>query len=58
MNQSIPNSPQIQEAWLQVLAQGLVTFPERWWHELGMQNGTFVQAKKEGHRVKSDCLNY
>jgi len=49
MNQPIPNSP--QEAWLQVLGKGLVTFPERWWDELGMQNGTFVKAKKEGKRV-------
>jgi hypothetical protein len=49
MNQPIPNSP--QEAWLQVLGKGLVTFPERWWDELGVQNGTFVKAKKEGKRV-------
>src|SRR5690242_9030423 len=51
MNQSMPNSPQTQEAWLQVLAKGLVTFPEGWWNELGMEDGTFVQAKKEGNRV-------
>jgi len=51
MSQSMPNSPQTQEAWLQVLAKGLVTFPEGWWDELGMENGTFIQAKKEGNRV-------
>ena len=49
MNQPIPNSP--QEAWLQVLGKGLVTFPQRWWDELGMQHGMFVRAKKEGRRV-------
>src|SRR5436853_7031288 len=49
MNQPIPNSP--QEAWLQVLGKGLVTFPEGWWDELGMRNGTFMKAKKEGKRV-------
>jgi hypothetical protein len=51
MSQSIPNSPQAQEAWLQVLAKGLVIFPERWWDELGVENGTFIQAKKESNRV-------
>lgn len=51
MSQSMPNSPQPQEAWLQVLGNGLVTFPQGWWDELGMQNGTFMQAKKEGNRV-------
>ncbi len=49
MNQPIPNSP--QEAWLEVQEKGMVTFPKRWWDELGMQNGTFVKAKKEGQRV-------
>ena len=48
-NQPIPNSP--QEAWLQVLGKGVVTFPEGWWDELGVQNGTFMKAKKEGKRV-------
>ena len=49
MNQPLPNSP--QEAWLQVLGKGVVTFPEGWWDELGVQNGTFMKAKKEGKRV-------
>jgi bifunctional DNA-binding transcriptional regulator/antitoxin component of YhaV-PrlF toxin-antitoxin module len=49
MNQPIPNSP--QEAWLEVQEKGMVTFPKRWWDELGMQNGMFVKAKKEGQRV-------
>src|SRR6266436_8954534 len=49
MNQPIPNSS--QEAWLQVLGKGVVTFPEGWWDELGVQNGTFMKAKKEGKRV-------
>ena len=31
--------------------KGVVTFPEGWWDELGVQNGTFVKAKKEGKRV-------
>jgi len=49
MNQPLPNSP--QEAWLQVRGKGVVTFPEGWWDELGVPNGTFVKAKKEGKRV-------
>ena len=49
MNQPIPNSP--QETWLEVQEKGMVTFPKRWWDELGMQNGMFVKAKKEGQRV-------
>src|SRR6266704_5665004 len=48
-NQPLPNSP--QEAWLQVLGKGVVTFPEGWWDELGVPNGTFMKAKKEGKRV-------
>jgi hypothetical protein len=46
MNQPIPNGP--QEAWLAMLGKGHVIFPEGWWDELGMQNGMFVKAKKEG----------
>jgi len=49
MNQPLPNSP--QEAWLQVRGKGVVTFPEGWWDELGVPNGTFMKAKKEGSRV-------
>ncbi|HWS83911.1 MAG TPA: hypothetical protein VN207_06595 [Ktedonobacteraceae bacterium] len=49
MNQPLPNSP--QEAWLQVRGKDLVAFPEGWWDELGVQNGTFVKAKKEGKKV-------
>lgn len=49
MNRPIPNSP--QEAWLEVQEKGMVTFPKRWRDELGMQNGMFVKAKKEGQRV-------
>jgi bifunctional DNA-binding transcriptional regulator/antitoxin component of YhaV-PrlF toxin-antitoxin module len=49
MNRPIPNSS--QEAWLEVQEKGMVTFPKRWWDELGMQNGMFVKAKKEGQRV-------
>jgi bifunctional DNA-binding transcriptional regulator/antitoxin component of YhaV-PrlF toxin-antitoxin module len=49
MNQPIPNSS--QEAWLEVQEKGMVTFPKRWRDELGMQNGMFVKAKKEGQRV-------
>ncbi len=52
MNQPLPESP--QEAWLQVVGKGLVTFPEGWWNELGMQDSTFVKAKKEGKRVIID----
>src|SRR6266566_9895711 len=49
MNQPMPKSP--QEAWLEVQEKGMITFPKRWWDELGMQNGMFVKAKKEGQRV-------
>lgn len=49
MNQPMSNGP--QEAWLQVQDKGLVTLPEGWWDELGMQDGTFVKAKREGKRV-------
>lgn len=49
MNQPTPNSP--QETWLEVQEKGMVAFPKRWWDELGMQNGMFVKAKKEGQRV-------
>jgi len=49
MNQPMSNSP--QEAWLEVQEKGLGAFPEGWWNELGMQNGMFVKAKKEGKRV-------
>jgi hypothetical protein len=52
MNQPLPESP--QEAWLQVVGKGLVTFPQGWWNELGMQDSTFVKAKKEGKRVIID----
>ncbi len=45
-NQPIPNSP--QEAWLQVLGKGVVTFPEGWWDELGVQNGTFNTSSRGG----------
>jgi bifunctional DNA-binding transcriptional regulator/antitoxin component of YhaV-PrlF toxin-antitoxin module len=49
VNQPISNNP--QEAWLEVQEKGMVTFPKRWWDELGMQNGMVVKAKKEGQRV-------
>ena len=49
MNQPITNDG--QEAWLKVLAKGMVTLPKRWRDELGIENGTLVKAKKEGNKV-------
>jgi bifunctional DNA-binding transcriptional regulator/antitoxin component of YhaV-PrlF toxin-antitoxin module len=49
MNQPISNSS--QEAWLEMLEQGMVTIPQRWRDELGMQKGMCVKAKKEGKKV-------
>jgi AbrB family looped-hinge helix DNA binding protein len=40
-----------QEAWLKVLAKGMVTLPKKWRDELGLTNGALVKAKKEGNKV-------
>ncbi len=40
-----------QEAWLKVLAKGMVTLPKKWRDELGITNGSLVKAKKEGNKV-------
>jgi len=49
MNQPIINDD--QEAWLKVLAKGMVTLPKRWRDELGIENGTLVKARKEGNKL-------
>ena len=49
MNQPITNDG--QEAWLKVLAKGMVTLPKRWRDELGIENGTLVKARKEGNKL-------
>ena len=36
MNQPIANDG--QEAWLKVLAKGMVTLPKKWRDELGIEN--------------------
>ncbi len=49
MNQPLTNNN--QEAWLKVLGKGMVTLPKKWRDELGITNGAFIKAKKEGNKV-------
>ena len=49
MNQPITDDG--QEAWLKVLAKGMVTLPKRWRDELGIENGTLIKARKEGNKL-------
>jgi AbrB family looped-hinge helix DNA binding protein len=49
MNQPITNND--QEAWLKVLAKGMVTLPKKWRDELGIENGSLVKARKEGNKL-------
>jgi len=37
---------QIPTEWLKILGKGMITIPKSWRDELGIQEGTVVQAEK------------